>query len=61
MNEKLTYEQWHAKQFSKVTVAEDVKENLRQFYNIDAAKEIENAMRKEYALYLNRDTNERTN
>jgi hypothetical protein len=58
MNEKLTYEQWLTKQFGKVTVAEDVKENLRQFYNIDAAKEIESAIRKEYELYLNRDTNE---
>jgi hypothetical protein len=61
MNEKLTYEQWRDRYFGKVTVAEGVREDLQRFHNIDAAKEIENAMRKEYALYLNRDTNERTN
>lgn len=53
MNEKLTYEEWRKRYFGKVTIAEGVREDLMQFHNIDADKEIENAMRKEYEFYLN--------
>ena len=53
MNEKLTFEEWRTRYFGKVTMAEDLKEALRQFHNIDANKEIEAAMRQEYNVYLN--------
>lgn len=51
MNEKLTFEEWR-KRYT-VTIADGVRENLKEFHNIDADKEIENAMRKEYEFYLN--------
>jgi hypothetical protein len=53
MSTKLTYEEWRNRYCGKVTMAEDLKEELRQFHNIDAVKEIEAAMRKEYEFYLN--------
>ena len=51
MNEKLTFEEWRAR--ITVTIADGVRENLKGLHNIDADKEIENAMRKEYEFYLN--------
>jgi hypothetical protein len=55
MNEKLTYEEWRAKYM--VTVTDDVVSELNN-HNIDALKEIETAMRKEYEFYLNGGFNE---
>ena len=36
MNEKLSYEEWRNRYFGKVTIAEGVREDLKQFHNIDA-------------------------
>lgn len=57
MNEKLSYEEWRNRYFGKVTIAEGVREDLKQFHNIDADQEIENAIRKEYEFYLNGESN----
>jgi hypothetical protein len=53
MTEKLSYEEWRTRYFGKVTIAEGVREDLMKFHNVDADREIENAMRKEYESYLN--------
>ena len=52
MNNKLTYEEWRDR-YTKVAMSEDLKAELHQLHNIDANKEIESAMRKEYDFYLN--------
>lgn len=53
MNQKLSFEEWQWMYWGKVTMAEDLKEELRQLHNIDADQEIENVMRTEYQSYLN--------
>ena len=53
MNTKLTYEEWRNRYCGQVAMSADLKEELHQLHNIDADKEIEAAMRKEYEFYLN--------
>ena len=50
MNEKLTYEEWR-KRYT-VSLADDIKLQLKELHNIDADAEIEAAMRLEYDFYL---------
>lgn len=50
VNDKLTYEQWR-QYFSPVT--NDVRTTLKELHNVDADKEIEEAIRKEYEFYIN--------
>jgi hypothetical protein len=52
MNQKLSFEEWQWMYWGKVTMAEDLKAELRQLHNIDADQEIENVMRTEYQSYL---------
>ena len=56
MNEKLTYEEWREK-YAKVSIDVDVVESLQKLHNVDAHKEIEAAMRKEYEFYINGEFN----
>jgi hypothetical protein len=53
MNEKLSYEEWRDRYWGQVTMADELKVELKQLHNIDADTEIESAMRREYELYLN--------
>jgi hypothetical protein len=53
MNEKLSYEEWRDRYWGQVTMADELKVELKQLHNIDADTEIESTMRKEYELYLN--------
>ena len=52
-NEKLTYEEWCVLYFGQITIPEDVKEDLKRLHNVDADKEIEVVIRKQYEYYLN--------
>lgn len=53
MNVKLSYEEWQWMYWGKVSMAEDLKAEVRQLHNVDADEEIENIMRLEYQSYLN--------
>lgn len=53
MNEQLSYEEWRSRYWGQVTMADELKAELKQLHNIDANQEIESAMRREYELYLN--------
>ena len=50
MSQKLTYEEWREK-YAKVSIDTEVVESLQKLHNIDAHKEIEAAMQKEYEVY----------
>lgn len=52
MSQKLSFDEWQWMYWGKVTMAEELKEELRRLHNIDADAEIENVMRKEYQSYL---------
>ena len=52
MSQKLTYEEWREK-YAKVSIDADVVESLQKLHNVDAHKEIEAAMQKEYEVYAN--------
>jgi hypothetical protein len=53
MSQKLSYEEWRDRYWGQVTMADELKAELKQLHNIDADTEIESAMRREYELYLN--------
>jgi nicotinamide riboside kinase len=53
MNEKLTYEEWRKKYVGTVSISEEARKDLKEFHNIDADEEIEQAFRKEYEIYVN--------
>ena len=57
MSTKLTYEEWQSRYCGQVTMADELKEELKQLHNIDADKEIGAAMRGEYEIYLNGELN----
>jgi len=50
---KLSYEEWRAKYIGTVTISEEAQKGLKDFHNLDAATEVESAIRKEYEFYLN--------
>ena len=51
MIQKLTYEQWCEKFMTSVT--DEVRQSLKEYHNIDADAEVEQARRKEYEFYIN--------
>jgi hypothetical protein len=51
MVQKLTYEQWREKFTTSVT--DKARQALKEYHNIDADAEVEQAIRKEYDFYLN--------
>ena len=52
MNEqKLTYEEWRLR--NTVVISDEARQALKEFNNINADAEVEQAMRKEYESYLN--------
>jgi hypothetical protein len=53
MNEriKLTFEQWRERYCRPIT--EDLKDELKQFLDVDAVTVIEAAQRQEYEFYIN--------
>ena len=51
MVQKLTYEQWCEK--FTISVTDKVKQELKEYHNIDADAEVEQARRKEYEFYIN--------
>lgn len=53
MNEKLSYEEWRARQ--TVNMSPQIREDLKNLHNIDADEEVERAMRTEYEYYLGMD------
>jgi len=50
MNEKLTYEEWREKY---VSISDEARKSLKELHNIDADKEVDQAVRKEYEFYVN--------
>jgi hypothetical protein len=53
MNDKieLTFEQWHERYGRSIT--NDLKDELKQFLDIDEVEVIEEAQRQEYEFYIN--------
>jgi hypothetical protein len=51
MAQKLTYEQWCEK--FTISVTDKVRQELKEYHNIDADAEVEQARRKEYEFYIN--------
>ena len=58
MNEQLSYEEWRCRYWGQVTMADELKAELKQLHDIDADTEIESAMRREYELYLKGEYNQ---
>lgn len=52
MDKKLTYSEWRPKYVSTIIISDEVRKSLKELH-IDADKEIEAAMCKEYAFYIN--------
>lgn len=50
MNEKLSYEEWRKRYTA--AVSEETVSELQKYHSIDAHKEIEAALRREYDIYL---------
>lgn len=48
---KISYEEW--RKLHTVEMADDVRDALESFHAIDAEKEVEEALRKEYEFYAN--------
>lgn len=46
---KLTYEEWRKK--NPTTITDNAIEGLKMFHGLDAVKEVEEMMRREYELY----------
>jgi hypothetical protein len=51
MAQKLTYEQWCEK--IKISITDEARQALKEYHNIDADSEVEQARRKEYEFYIN--------
>ena len=51
MNEKLNYEEW--RKIFTVSISDEARKGLKEFHDIDADEEVEQAMRKEYVFYVN--------
>lgn len=52
-NQKLTYEQWRERYSIEIT--EQARTELKLLHGVDADSEIEQAMRREYDRYINRE------
>lgn len=53
MNEKLSYEDWRERYVGSVSISDEARNSLKEFHNIDADEEVEQALRKEYDFYFN--------
>jgi hypothetical protein len=51
MVQKLTYEQWCEK--FTISITDKVRHSLKEYHNIDADAEVDQARRKEYEFYIN--------
>ena len=51
MVQKLTYEQWCEK--FTISITDSARQALKEYHNIDADAEVEQARRKEYEFYIN--------
>ena len=51
MKEKLTFEEWCEKYTLPVT--DEIRQDMKNRFNLDADKEIELALRAQYQIYIN--------
>lgn len=50
--QKLTYEEWRKKYVGTVSISEEARKDLKEFHNINADEEVEQALRKMYETYF---------
>jgi hypothetical protein len=50
--QKLTYEEWYKKYVGTVSISEEARKDLKEFHNLNADEEVEQALRKMYETYF---------
>lgn len=50
--QKLTYEEWYKKYVGTVSISEEARKDLKEFHNVNADEEVEQALRKMYETYF---------